>query len=426
MLISEDLFQYIWKMKLFNTGNLFTSDGEPIEIIHVGTHNFHSGPDFFNSKIKIDNTLWAGNVELHVKSSDWLLHKHQHDAAYNNIILHVVYKNDMPIYDANGKAFKTLVLEPHILSNVIEKYASFKQNNSAIACEKSITKVPSSLVNSHLESLIVKRLSGKSNHIESLLLENNNNWEQSFYLQLASNFGFKVNQVPFELLARNTSLTTISKHKANLFQIEALLFGQAGLLNNVFNDTYPKMLQNEYSFLKKKYQLSGIDSHLWKFSKMRPVNFPTVRIAQFAALIHHSSHLFSKIIEATNSETLIGHFKVSASEFWHTHYNFQNESKFLIKNIGVSSIENLLINTVLPFVFVYGKHYGDESKCELVLDLLEKISPEKNTIIVMWESLGIKAKNALHTQALIELKNNYCNDKKCLQCTLGHFIIKNN
>ena len=422
----EDLFHYIWKMKLFNTNNLRTTNGELVEIVNVGFHNHHAGPDFSHAKIKIGATLWAGNVELHIKSSDWLIHKHQFDPAFQNIILHVVYENDKAIYNAQGQAINTLVLKNHISTDVIQNYKAFKENKAQIACENSIAAVPQEIFQTYLESLTVARLEAKANHIEKLLAENNNNWEQSFYLQLASNFGFKVNQLPFEILARNTPLVLLAKHKSNLNQIEALLYGQAGLLNQNFNDSYALLLQNEYAFLKKKYQLSGIDSHLWKFSRMRPVNFPTIRIAQFAALIHQSSHLFSKVIAAENPDELIKLFKVKASAYWNTHYTFENSTASQVKNIGKSAIENILINTLVPFIFVYGKQYGNESKCDLALQLLSKLSPEKNSIIELWETLGIKAKNALQSQSLIELKNNHCALKKCLQCSIGHFILKNN
>jgi hypothetical protein len=413
-------------MKLFDTNNLRTTDGESITLLQVGLHNLNSGPDFLNAKIKIGQTLWAGNVELHIKSSDWLLHKHQSDPSFQNIILHVVYTDDKPLFYADGKPIKTLVLKNHISNDVIQKYQSFKQNNHNIACEKSISSVPKTFVNTYLEGIIVKRLEHKSQHIEKLLAENQHHWEQSFYLQLAGNFGFKVNQVPFELLARNTPLGIIAKHKENIHQIEALLFGQAGFLNDTFTESYPLMLQNEYAYLKKKFQLVGIDKHLWKLSRMRPVNFPTIRIAQFAALIHQSSHLFSKIIAAEHPNELIKLFKVAASPFWDRHYTFDAATNQLKKNIGKAAIENLIINTIVPFIFVYGKHYGNEDKCELAIQLLEKLSPEKNTITHLWTLAGVKPNNALQSQALIELKNNHCDQKKCLQCGIGHFIIKNN
>jgi len=422
----EDLFQYIWKMKLFDTSNLQTTDGDSIEIHQVGVHNHNSGPDFLNAKIKIDKTLWAGNVELHVKSSDWLLHKHHNDPNFQNIILHVVYIDDKPIFDAPGRPIKTLVLKKHIKEEVIQKYQTFKEKNNKIACEKSIAKVPQEIVHTYLEKIVVNRLERKSQHIEKLLEENHNNWEQSFYLQLAANFGFKVNQVPFELLARYTPLSIIAKHKENIHQIEALLFGQAGFLNDSFTENYPLILQNEYAYLKKKFQLNSIDGHLWKLSKMRPVNFPTTRLAQFAALIHQSSHLFSKVISAKNPKELYKLFEVAASPFWNTHYTFDANAHHLKKNLGKGAIENLIINTIVPFIFVYGKHYGNEDKCDLALQLLEKINPEKNSITNLWSTLGLSPENGLQSQALIELKNNNCDLKKCLQCGIGHYIIKNN
>jgi len=421
----EDLFQYVWKMKLFDTNNLKTSDGEIVEILQVGTQNYHSGPDFFNAKIKIGNTLWAGNVELHVKSSDWYLHQHQHDLAYENIILHVVYSDDKPILKSNGQVLKTLVLKEHISDEIIKKYKNFKENNYTIPCEKSVKNVPTAIVQSYLEKLVVTRLEHKSQQVEKLLAENNNHWEQAFYLQLASNFGFKINQIPFELIARNTPLSLLAKHKNNIHQIEALLFGQAGFLNNTFTEQYPLLLQNEYAFLKKKYQLNNIASHTWKLSSLRPVNFPTIRIAQFASLVHQSSHLFSKVIATEKTDELFKLFSVSASPFWDTHYNFDTNASHLKKNIGKTAIENIIINTIVPFIFVYGKQYGNENKCELALQILERISPEKNSILELWSTIGIKAQNALQSQALIELKNNHCNLKKCLQCPIGYFIIKN-
>ena len=422
--MQEDLFQYLWKMKLFNTSNLKTTDNENIEIIQVGHQNHYSGPDFFNAKIKIGSTVWAGNVELHIKTSDWLLHHHQHDSAYQNIILHVVYENDMVLKNTNGEVIKTLILKDQISETVIQKYQNFKEHNTRIPCEKSIAQVPSTFINASLEKLIIDRLERKSRAIESLLAENNQHWEQSFYIHLASTFGFKVNQIPFELLARSTPLAVLAKHKNNIQQLEAILLGQAGFLNDTFTENYGVMLQNEYTFLKKKYALNEIAIHSWKLSRLRPSNFPMVRIAQFAALIHHSSHLFSKIIATESVDELLNLFKVCASSYWDTHYHLHSKSSKSSKNIGKSAIEILIINSIVPFVFVYGKQYGNTIKSDFSLDLLERLSAEKNNVIAVWESIGIKPNNALQTQALIELKNNHCNLKKCLQCSIGHYIIK--
>lgn len=423
--MNEDLFQYIWKMKLFATSELKTSDGETVEIIKTGLQNTHSGPDFFNARIKIGETDWAGNVELHLKSSDWNLHQHQNDAAYQNIILHVVYENDQIIKNAQGKVFKTLEMKPYIKASVIEKYANFKKGTEKIPCEKSISKVPSQIIESTLERMAVERLQNKSEAIEKLLHEHQNNWEETFYIQLAKNFGFKTNAVPFELTARNTPLSVLAKHKNNLTQIEALLFGQAGFLNETLEGEYPQLLQNEYTYLKKKYQLKAVDTHIWKMMRMRPVNFPTIRLAQFASLVHGSSHLFSKVIAAKTTQELMALFKVSTSTYWHKHYHFNCHSKESVKNMGRLSIENIIINTIVPFIFVYGKQYGDEEKSDFALTLLAALQPEKNSIITQWNALGVKASNGLQSQALLQLQHNYCSQKKCLQCSIGHYLLKN-
>lgn len=422
--MQEDLFQYLWKMKLFKANNLKTTENDSIEILNVGHQNHYSGPDFFNAKIKIGDTIWAGNVELHIKTSDWLLHHHQYDQAYQNIILHVVYENDIELKNNNDEKIRTLILKEHISEVIIKKYQNFKENNDRIPCEKSISQVPTAFINTYLEKIIVQRLAHKSQEIERLLAENNQHWEQSFYIHLASTFGFKVNQVPFELLARCTPLHILAKHKNNLHQLEAILLGQAGFLNDTFTDSYAVMLQNEYAFLKKKYALHEIANHSWKLSRLRPSNFPMVRIAQFAALIHHSSHLFSKIIATDSVDEILKLFKICASSYWDTHYHLHSTSSKSIKNLGKSAIEILIINSIVPFIFVYGKQYGNERKSEFAIQLLERLNPEKNSIITFWGNVGIKAKSALQTQALLELKNNQCNLKKCLECSIGHFIIK--
>lgn len=423
--MTEDLFQYLWKMRLFNQQGLITTDGEEIEIKKVGLQNINGGPDFFDARININNTLWAGNVELHIKSSDWLLHQHQHDASYQNIILHVVYQHDKEIFNNQGQSIKTLELKNYIDNTLIENYEELKKNEDVIPCAKSIGTIAKSIINTQLQGVIVQRLENKTKSIERLLAENNNNWEQSFYLQLASNFGFKVNSIPFEMVARNTSLNILAKHKNNLLQLEALLLGQAGFLDQTLFSSYAKNLQNEYEYLKRKYQLNFIAPHLWKLSRLRPVNFPEVRLAQFAALIHNSSHLFSKIIQTQSPQEMLKLFQISASSFWDNHYTLNSQSKKTEKVLGLSSIQNIIINTVVPFIFVYGKQYKNEDMSQLALDLLEKIPPEKNSIIEMWKAIGVKPENALESQALIELRNNYCLKKKCLACSIGYYVLKN-
>jgi hypothetical protein len=424
-MINEELLQYVWKTKLFNQLNLVTIGGDNIEIIKQGELNTHAGPDFSNAKIKIGNHTWAGNIELHVKSSDWFLHQHEKDAAYQNIILHVVYEHDREVISSIGIDVPTLVLKPHIADSLIQNYQTIKNSKNWIPCENELKRVPSFIINSTLEKHLIARLERKSLQIRDSLILNKKNWEETFYEQLAKNFGFNLNAVPFELLAKNTPIKILAKHKTNKLQLEALLFGQAGFLNKQHTDSYARDLQNEYSFLKNKYQLTGIDLHLWKFLRLRPVNFPSVRLSQFAALIYHSSHLFSKILETTNLKSLQKLFDVSASDYWDTHYVFDSPSGNTKKKLGISAINTIIINTIVPFLFEYGKQHIDEAKCELALKLLEELKPEKNSIINHWIAGGINPSNALQTQGLLQLKNEHCDRKLCLNCAIGHYLLKN-
>ncbi len=302
--MTEEFLQYIWKLRLFDK-NLNLTSGEECQIIDVGTHNLDSGPDFFNARIKFDNTIWAGNVEIHTKSSDWFTHEHQLDKAYDNIILHVVYDDDKPIKRKNGEQIPTIELRNRFDKKLFETYNDFMTNRNWIPCEKMITEVDRFVLNNWIDRLMVERLENKSGEIEDRLKFNGNNWEETFYQFLARNFGFKVNSAPFELLAKSLPLNYLGKHKNNKFQIEALLLGQAGLLTKKYKDEYPKTLQKEYLFLQKKYKLTPIDPHLWRFMRMRPSNFPTIRLAQFADLVYRSSHLFSKIIETEFLKSII-------------------------------------------------------------------------------------------------------------------------
>jgi len=423
--MTEELLHHIWKYGLFEKQNLQTTQNEKIEIHKAGNHNNDSGPDFFNAKIKIGDTLWAGNVEIHINSSDWNKHKHQANLAYNNIILHVVYNNDKTIYRNSNSAIPTLILKDHIDTKLITNYIKFKSTIDWIPCAKRIKHTPSIIVNSAIDKLIIERLETKIQELEKNLILNKYNWEETFYQQLAKNFGFKTNSIPFELLAKSIPSTILAKHKNNLTQIEALLFGQAGLLNEHFNDAYLRYLQNEYLFLKQKYKLEPVEKHLWKFLRLRPSNFPTIRIAQFACLVHNSAHLFSKIIEANNEKYVSELLKVKTSDYWNNHYVFEKATTKKRKNLGTESINNIIINTVVPFIFMYGKYKKEESFIEKSLDFLNKIKAEKNTITTNWKNVGILAKSAYESQSLIQLKNEYCSQKKCLKCTIGNYLLKN-
>jgi hypothetical protein len=427
--MQEALLHHIWKFRLFDMKQLTTVAGDAIEVIHPGKHNTDSGPDFFDARIKIGDKLWAGNVEIHIKTSDWQKHNHQHDGAYDNVILHVVFENDASEND-NSKT-STLELKSRISENILKTYDALMLNQNKIPCSGSISIVDDFTFSNWLDRLLIERLEQKTKSIEMMLQQNQNNWEETFYVHLARNFGFKINSLPFEMLARSLPLQHLAKHKSELFQIDALLFGQAGLLQSDFNDEYPQRLRKEYDFLKTKFRLQNMDAHLWKFMRLRPVNFPTIRIAQFGQLIFNSSHLFSKLLELKNVKQAYDLFDVEASDYWKTHYMFDKEtgtengeSENSEKHLGKNSIENILINTVVPFLFYYGKKKGIPKIQNRALEFLENINAEKNNITDKWSQLKVKCDNSYQSQALIQLYNFYCSEKKCLFCAVGNKILK--
>jgi len=419
--MNEDFLHFIWENNLFEKKDLFSDTKEGVEIISLGQKNTDAGPDFFNAKIKIGNQIWAGNVEIHIKSSDWIAHKHNTDKAYDSVILQAVEKNNQPTTRTTNKQIPTIELkyDHQLLYNYLELYNS-KQK---IACFSKIKYLDKFIIKHWLSRLQIERLEQKSKIVEQLLQQNNNSWEETFYQYIAQNFGFKKNAVPFELLAKSLPLKYLSKHKNNLFQIEAMLFGQAGMLEKFIENDYYQKLKFEYVFLKNKFQLKPIENHLWIFLRLRPPNFPTIRIAQFAQLIYKSSQLFSKIIEIKNIEKIKALFDLKASTFWETHYVFDKEGKKRVKKLGDSAINNILINTVSLFLFVYGIKKSDESYQNRALELLESIKPENNSIINNWKKADLKIENAFYSQALIQLNNEYCKKQRCLECQIGNKLI---
>ncbi|WP_017258319.1 DUF2851 family protein [Pedobacter arcticus] len=422
---SEAILHFIWKYKLFSLLGLYTVDGEQIQILQSGIHNMDSGPDFFNGKVKIGETLWAGNIEIHLKSSDWLKHKHNTDKAYDNVILHVVWDHDAPIYRTDKTLIPVLELKDVVQTSVLENYELLIANNYWIPCEAQLPFVDDFTKSQCLDRMLIERLEDKASAIKSIYQTTNSSWEDTFYTVLARSFGFKVNALPFELLAKNLPQLILAKHKNSAFQIEALIFGVAGFLDFNFEDEYPKELKNEFQFLRAKYQLSVLDVSLWKFSKTRPDNFPTIRLAQFAGLILQSEHLFSKIINIQNKKGFGTLFiSLPTNNYWETHFRFDKNVENKSVNMGLSSIDNLLINAIAPLLFFYGKETGTKRLVDLALNLLLEIKPEENQIVRGFRQSGVKAGNAFDTQALIHLKKSYCDLKKCLNCGIGLKIIK--
>ncbi len=419
--MNEDLLHYVWQHKKFPLVGQKTTDGMQIEIIDVGQPNTNAGADFSNAKIRISELLWAGDVEIHLKASDWHRHGHNQNAAYNNVILHVVVESDCETFDTKGRKIPQFELK--IPDEIVKNLERLAKNPQFIPCEKSIVKIDAFTKKTWLESLLFERFIRKTSDIKSVLEKNENDWESALHQFLARNFGFGKNADAFTLLAKSLPLSYLRKHRDNLLQVEALLFGQAGLLPENPNDDYTQSLQREYTFLRQKFQISPISSHIWKMFRLRPMNFPHVRIAQFAALIHSSENLFSKIIERPTIESLSELFKVEVSDYWMTHYNFRNESNSRSKHLTDSSINTIIINTVVPFLFAYGQMQGQETLCERAIALLNELPAEQNSIIEKFETLGFTANSAADSQALLQLKMCYCDTKKCLQCRFCHEMV---
>jgi hypothetical protein len=426
MFFTEDFIHYIWKFRLFDRENLQTTTGEAIEIFSAGLQNSDSGPDFHNARLKIGDTTWAGNVELHLNSSDWHKHNHTDDKAYGSVILHVVNRDDQPIILPDGRRIPTLELHNRISPDLYNRYHHLVfGNQQIIPCEGSIRFVDDITLRNWLTRVLVERLEKRSGAVIAALDKNRGDWEETFYQFLATQFGFKTNALPFELMAKSLPQLTLAKHKYNPLQIEALIFGQAGFLDEEFADEYPKSLKEEYIFLQKKYNLVPIEKHLWKFMRLRPQNFPTVRLAQFAALVIRSNHLFSKVLDIKDTASLRKLFTdLEINPYWENHYRFDVASKPVTKSLGQSSIDILLLNTFVLFLFSYGKHNQLEYFINRSLKLLEKLPAEQNKIVTNFDLLGIKVNTAFDSQALLELKNNYCDHKKCLQCGVGNKILR--
>lgn len=423
-MITEDFLHYIWNFKLFTKLNLKTTNNETLQILKSGQHNTDAGPDFFYAQLKIDDTTWAGNVEIHINSSDWLKHQHEKDLAYDNVILHVVYNHNVEIKNSKGIVIPTLELKNIIDYKLIDNYKSLMTNKNWIPCANQIKEVDTFLLNNWLERLVIERLERKSIEIKSSLELNKNNWEETFYQQLFKYFGLKVNAEPFLLLSKGIPLKIIEKHNT-IQSIESLLFGQAGFLTKAFEDDYYKKLQKEYLFLASKFLLTPLDQSVWKFLRLRPANFPTLRIAQLANLLAKEPRLFSKILSTNSVQELHKMFELTASKYWDNHYQFGVlQSKNLSKKTGKLMIDSLIINVVVPILFVYATTTQHEELKNKAIQFLEKLTSEKNTILLNFEKLGVKSRNALHSQALIELKTNYCFQKKCLNCSIGNSLIK--
>lgn len=421
--MTEDLLHYLWQNKLYQPGQHFTCDQQALEIIHPGTKNADAGPDFFNAKIKIGDTLWAGNVELHLREDDWFRHCHHEDSAYDNVILHVVDKPTGETYTSAGR--KVPVWRLKYADQLFTRYQSLYFNDQWVACQDQLQWMDEFSIEQWLHRMLIERLEEKSRLIENWLLTSGNDWDQVFFIMLARSFGFGVNGQPFEMMARQTPLKILLKHSDHLFQLEALLLGQSGFLSSLdYTDDYTEKLLREYWFLAHKYKLSPIENHLWKFLRLRPSNFPTIRLVQLAALIYQSRGLFDQLHFSLDLQEMFEMLSVTPSKYWNNHYRpgcFSQETK--MKPLGRHSRHLIISNTLMPYLFVYYNKRKDEKGKERILDLLFEMEPEKNRIISNWKKMGLKVDSEAKALALIFLKNNYCNHKKCLNCHIGHKVL---
>ena len=422
----EELLHYVWKHKVFPLEGLKTTDGVRVEVIDTGLANPHAGPDFFNAKLKLGDTLWVGNVEVHRLASDWLRHGHQHDAAYDNVILHVVEQADVAICRTDGKPIPQLVLT--CPDSVRCHYDELRTTDLFPPCYSVLSTLPRLTVHSWLSALTVERFERKAGDIRQRLARCQNHWEDVFFITLARNFGFGLNSDAFEAWAWRLPLRAVDKHRDNLLQVEALFFGTAGLLDlpsSTPPDAYLASLQREYSYLSHKFSLTPpADQPQWHFLRLRPSGFPHVRIAQLAYLYHTRQSLFSRMMEATDTDTLYTLLDLHTSPYWEEHYRFGTPSPHRTKSLGKGSRNLILINTIIPFLYAYGLHKAQPALCERATRLLESLPAEDNSILRQWSQAGIEAHTAADSQAILQLHRTYCERRDCLRCRFGYEYLK--
>lgn len=422
--MKEDFLHYLWQNQKFDFVQLQTIQGDSLQILNKGIYTQQSGPDFFNAQIIIGTLKWAGNIEIHCKSSDWYLHNHQLDTNYDNTILHVVWEHDLEVFRKDNSEIPVLEIKNYVDHSLISQYQKLKSQKTWINCENEIKNIESFVFNNWKERLYLERLEKKSVFILEQLKNSNNDWEAAFFCSLAKNFGLNINGNSFFQIANTIPFSVIRKESFDVSYLEALLLGKANLIPETTEDNYGKDLKSLFDYITIKYQLKESISEPIQFYKLRPDNFPTVRLAQLAMLYHQQKNLFSNIIEAKNALDIYKLFDVSVSEYWVSHYNFDKPSKEKEKRLSKSFIDLLIINTILPFKFTYHLSLGKENSEEIV-SFIEAIPSEKNVIIDKFEYFGIVPQNAFDSQSLLQLKNEYCSKNKCLNCAIGLRLLKN-
>ncbi|MGL5786743.1 MAG: DUF2851 family protein [Bacteroidales bacterium] len=419
----ENLLHYAWKYRLYHPDTLRTTDQLSVEVLDPGVHNFDSGPDFFNAKLRIGDVLWVGNIEIHVRASDWNRHKHHEDAAYNSVIAHIVSEDDCRISTQDGRMLPQFVVPyPHSLE---ERYIALLKSDSLIACREIVPGIDPFMLNAWKTRLLIERMEQKTKLIDQIALRTGNDWDSIFYVLLGRAFGFGINSDPFERLVRSLSFQIIQKHHTSLFQLEALLLGQAGFLSdNSVSEPRFFRLKKEYEYLAHKYRLEALDKSIWKMAKTHSFNFPVIRIVEFAALFHKYERMFAAMTDRIKSlQELTLLFQADADSYWNNRFSFEIPSPEVKKHLGKDSVHILIINAVIPVLFAYGKYLGDQSLTDRAFEILEEIKAENNVIVRNWKNLGFRIDNAYDSQAVIQLQKEYCNKRKCLFCQIGYRIM---
>ena len=418
----EQLLHYVWKHKIFPLKELKTTTGQQVEVIDTGLANTDAGPDFFNAKLKLDGVLWIGNIEIHERSSDWFKHGHHADTGYNSVILHIASEIDTEISRSNGERIPQIQL---ICPEAVRtNYKELLETASYPPCYRIIPSLSPFTAHSWMSALQMERFEQKATLLNERLKRCQGNWEDAFFITLARNFGFGLNGDAFETWAHQLPFRAVDKHRNDLFQIEAIFFGQAGILEYSDGDGYYLRLKKEYIYLQHKFELIPMNTSLWRFLRLRPTNFPHIRIAQLACLYHRAYGLLSRIMETETLQGVRDILKGGTSEYWLTHYTFGGSSPSRPKTLSNTSLDLLIINTVVTFLYAYGLHKGNPVLCARAGSFLEELKAENNYITRMWEQCGMKASNAADSQALIQLKKEYCDKKKCLYCRIGYEYLK--
>ena len=420
--MTEEFLQYLWKFRLMNR-DLRMRTGEPLIVFDPGEHNMDGGPDFINARVRLGDTTWAGNIEIHVNEEDWFRHNHHHDMAYKNVILHVVYEENTDVISRFDRLLPTMIMKGQYPDHIYHRYGEFLRSRSWIPCEKLVKEQNTFHFDHWSASLIIERLEERSSQWKQLLEANKFDWAETLHQVLGWSFGLKINSLPFELLAKSLPLKLCLKYKNDPFKLEALAFGQAGMLNAEFMEEYPNLLKKEYGFLAGKHSLKPMDPSLWKFLRLRPPAFPTIRIAQWASILQHADRFFSSVLEHEDPREIWQLFSGTASVYWDDHFVFEKPSAFAKKTIGSSTIRLQILNAMAPFIYLYGDCKGMNRYKEKAVTLIEQTPAEKNSVVGKMRKLGFPADNALKTQALIHLKSKYCDKKKCLDCRIGAQLL---